>query len=122
MRKPPIQIQNRSTQITPFSTLAPKFRITLPNLVLPHPKLSVSSKYRHLGNPKRGRLVPTFLLTLGQALNSVPTARFTHFVREPTSSTLSELVGGCAPKPLLSYLGNSYLGSSYLGNSYLGNI
>jgi len=54
--------------------------------------------------PHTQSLVTLILLTLGQALNSVPTARFTHFVHEPASSTSSELVGGCAPKPLLSHL------------------
>jgi len=50
------------------------------------------------------------VLYKGQALNSVPTARFTHFVREPPSSTSSELVGGCAPKPLPSFLGYVSIG------------
>jgi len=54
--------------------------------------------------PQTQSLVTLILLTLGQALNSVPTARFTHFVHEPAFSTSSELVGGCTPKPLPSYL------------------
>ena len=40
-----------------------------------------------------------------QALNSMPTARLAHFVRDPPFGTSSELVGGCAPKPPLSFLG-----------------
>jgi len=47
---------------------------------------------------------------IGQALNSVPTARFTHFVHELASSTSSELVGGCAPKPPLLHLGYVSIG------------
>src|SRR5712691_3309057 len=54
------------------------------------------------------------VLYKGQALNSVPTARFTHLVREPASSTSSELVGGCAPKPLPSFLGYVSIGISIL--------
>jgi len=64
--------------------------------------------------PHTQSLVTLILLTLGQALNSVPTARFTHFVRKPASSTLSELVGGCAPKPLPSYLGYVSISINFL--------
>jgi len=64
-----------------------------------------STRTKPSQEPQTQSLVTLILLTLGQALNSVPTSQFTHFVREPASSTSSELVGGCAPKPLPSYLG-----------------
>jgi len=38
-----------------------------------------------------------------QAFYYVPTAQLIHFIHEPASSTLLKLVGGCTPKPLLSY-------------------
>jgi hypothetical protein len=37
-------------------------------------------------------------------LQSVPTARFAHFVRVPTFATRLQLVVGCAPKPPPSHL------------------
>jgi hypothetical protein len=37
-------------------------------------------------------------------LQSVPMARFAHFVRVPTFATRLQLVVGCAPKPLPSHL------------------
>ena len=71
----------------------------------PHPNSDSIAQHRHLGGANTGGSSPTFSLLFGQALNSVPTACLAHFVCNPPFGTSSELVGGCAPKPPLSFLG-----------------